>query len=226
MTPGPAKAYDLLEHLGDDGAAKPPSVYRSLDFLLEMGLVAGGRLADLRRAGPFLVAFGLGLSRLVMLRYGIDDLDRAIADSAAESHTSRSRTFRSTASSGVLRARLGFAEPVAKDPEPGAVAGGLQVDAVNADVDAKAAPFTRRGVPIVLVVDEVHAFRVANDSRRAGGDVRNKRPVVGRKPAAAVVEKHEIILRSVHLPEFNFHGKMQLLDKKMRTFWQSSVCYK
>ena len=35
---GPAKAYDLLEHLGDDGAAKPPSVYRSLDFLLEMGL--------------------------------------------------------------------------------------------------------------------------------------------------------------------------------------------
>jgi Fur family zinc uptake transcriptional regulator len=34
----PAKAYDLLEHLGDDGAAKPPSVYRSLDFLLDMGL--------------------------------------------------------------------------------------------------------------------------------------------------------------------------------------------
>lgn len=28
-------------------------------FLLEMGLVAGGRLADLRRAGPFLVAFGV-----------------------------------------------------------------------------------------------------------------------------------------------------------------------
>lgn len=36
---GPAKAYDLLEQMGDeDGAAKPPSVYRSLDFLLEMGL--------------------------------------------------------------------------------------------------------------------------------------------------------------------------------------------
>jgi Fur family transcriptional regulator, zinc uptake regulator len=34
----PAKAYDLLTQLGDDGAAKPPSVYRSLDFLLEMGL--------------------------------------------------------------------------------------------------------------------------------------------------------------------------------------------
>ena len=35
---GPAKAYDLLENLGSYGAAKPPSVYRSLDFLLEMGL--------------------------------------------------------------------------------------------------------------------------------------------------------------------------------------------
>jgi hypothetical protein len=29
-------------------------------FLLEMGLVAGGRLGDLRRAGPFLIAFGTG----------------------------------------------------------------------------------------------------------------------------------------------------------------------
>ncbi len=28
-------------------------------FLLEMGLVAGGRLGDLRRAGPFLMAFGV-----------------------------------------------------------------------------------------------------------------------------------------------------------------------
>lgn len=29
-------------------------------FLLEMGLVAGGRLGDLKRAGPFLFAFGVG----------------------------------------------------------------------------------------------------------------------------------------------------------------------
>lgn len=35
---GPAKAYDLLTQIADDGSAKPPSVYRSLDFLLEMGL--------------------------------------------------------------------------------------------------------------------------------------------------------------------------------------------
>jgi Fur family zinc uptake transcriptional regulator len=34
----PAKAYDLLGQLGDEGSAKPPSVYRSLDFLLGMGL--------------------------------------------------------------------------------------------------------------------------------------------------------------------------------------------
>jgi hypothetical protein len=29
-------------------------------FLLEMGLVAGGRIGDLKRAGPFLLAFGIG----------------------------------------------------------------------------------------------------------------------------------------------------------------------
>jgi hypothetical protein len=34
-------------------------------FLLEMGLVAGGRVADLRRAGPFLVAFGIGVPLLL-----------------------------------------------------------------------------------------------------------------------------------------------------------------
>lgn len=34
----PAKAYDLLAQLGDEGAAKPPTIYRALDFLLELGL--------------------------------------------------------------------------------------------------------------------------------------------------------------------------------------------
>jgi Fur family zinc uptake transcriptional regulator len=38
QSPAPAKAYDLLAQLGDSGAAAPPTVYRSLDFLLEMGL--------------------------------------------------------------------------------------------------------------------------------------------------------------------------------------------
>ena len=34
----PAKAYDLLTKLDGEGAAKPPTVYRALDFLLETGL--------------------------------------------------------------------------------------------------------------------------------------------------------------------------------------------
>ncbi|WP_219821644.1 Fur family transcriptional regulator [Sneathiella aquimaris] len=36
---GSAKAYDLLEKLGSDYSAKPPTVYRALDFLQENGLV-------------------------------------------------------------------------------------------------------------------------------------------------------------------------------------------
>ena len=37
--PGPAKAYDLLAQLGDDsGAAKPPTIYRALEFLMKVGL--------------------------------------------------------------------------------------------------------------------------------------------------------------------------------------------
>jgi Fur family transcriptional regulator, zinc uptake regulator len=36
---GPAKAYDLLDKLKkEDASAKPPTVYRTLDFLLENGL--------------------------------------------------------------------------------------------------------------------------------------------------------------------------------------------
>jgi len=34
----PVKAYDLLQHLRDDGESKPPTIYRALDFLLDMGL--------------------------------------------------------------------------------------------------------------------------------------------------------------------------------------------
>lgn len=36
---GPAKAYDLLGNLDGEGAAKPPTIYRALDFLQEAGLV-------------------------------------------------------------------------------------------------------------------------------------------------------------------------------------------
>ncbi|CAI8330478.1 MAG: transcriptional repressor [Hyphomonadaceae bacterium] len=34
----PTKAYDLLKNLDGTGASKPPTVYRALDFLLELGL--------------------------------------------------------------------------------------------------------------------------------------------------------------------------------------------
>ena len=37
-TPAPAKAYDLLERLDGEGSAKPPTIYRALDFLQELGL--------------------------------------------------------------------------------------------------------------------------------------------------------------------------------------------
>lgn len=40
QSPGPIKAYDLLDKLkAGPGAAKPPTVYRALDFLLNAGLV-------------------------------------------------------------------------------------------------------------------------------------------------------------------------------------------
>ncbi|MEO0871598.1 MAG: Fur family transcriptional regulator [Pseudomonadota bacterium] len=37
-TPEPAKAYDLLERLDGEGSAKPPTIYRALDFLQDLGL--------------------------------------------------------------------------------------------------------------------------------------------------------------------------------------------
>jgi Fur family zinc uptake transcriptional regulator len=35
----PAKAYDLLAKLDGEGSAKPPTIYRALDFLQQAGLV-------------------------------------------------------------------------------------------------------------------------------------------------------------------------------------------
>jgi len=37
-SPEPAKAYTLLDNLDGEGAAKPPTIYRALDFLQEVGL--------------------------------------------------------------------------------------------------------------------------------------------------------------------------------------------
>ncbi|MEM1151454.1 MAG: Fur family transcriptional regulator [Pseudomonadota bacterium] len=36
--PEPAKAYDLLDRLDGEGSPKPPTIYRALDFLQELGL--------------------------------------------------------------------------------------------------------------------------------------------------------------------------------------------
>ena len=46
----PTKAYDVLHRLKDDGDAKPPTVYRALDFLLEMGLIH--RIESLKAFAP------------------------------------------------------------------------------------------------------------------------------------------------------------------------------
>jgi hypothetical protein len=61
---------------GPDGLAPVKPLFGDLFkgvlclFLLEMGLVAGSRLADLRRAGPFLIAFGL-VTPLVFASIGL-----------------------------------------------------------------------------------------------------------------------------------------------------------
>lgn len=36
--PEPSKAYDLLDNLDGEGSAKPPTIYRALDFLQDVGL--------------------------------------------------------------------------------------------------------------------------------------------------------------------------------------------
>ena len=36
---GPIKAYDVIDRFHPDGAAKPPTVYRALGFLEQMGLI-------------------------------------------------------------------------------------------------------------------------------------------------------------------------------------------
>jgi Fur family transcriptional regulator, zinc uptake regulator len=36
---GPIKAYEVIDRFHDEGAAKPPTVYRALSFLEQMGLV-------------------------------------------------------------------------------------------------------------------------------------------------------------------------------------------
>ncbi|MGH6916030.1 MAG: transcriptional repressor, partial [Geminicoccales bacterium] len=67
------KAYDILDRLGDQaGSAKPPTVYRALDFLMAHGLVhrleslnafVGCPTPESSHQGQFLICDGCGAVR-------------------------------------------------------------------------------------------------------------------------------------------------------------------
>ncbi|WP_372882394.1 Fur family transcriptional regulator [Psychromonas sp.] len=65
----PIRAYDVLGQLQQDGRAAPPTVYRALDFLLELGLIhrieslnafVGCCNPGLRHQGQFLICTACG----------------------------------------------------------------------------------------------------------------------------------------------------------------------
>ena len=88
------KAYDVLERLGDTGgrsagAAKPPTVYRALDFLMAHGLVhrieslnayIGCRHPEESHAGRFLICDGCG----EVAEFESAAIRRAIAEQAEQ----------------------------------------------------------------------------------------------------------------------------------------------
>ena len=91
------KAYDLLTALGETaGAAKPPTVYRALEFLMEHGLVhridslnafVGCPQPDGRHSAQFLICGGCG----EVSEINAASIDRAVADRAADSGFALSR---------------------------------------------------------------------------------------------------------------------------------------
>ena len=91
------KAYDLLAALGDaEGAAKPPTVYRTLEFLMDLGLVhridslnafVGCSQPDRRHSAQFLICGGCG----EVSEMNAASIDRAVADQAAGSGFALSR---------------------------------------------------------------------------------------------------------------------------------------
>ena len=91
------KAYDLLAALGEGhGAAKPPTVYRTLEFLMELGLVhridslnafVGCPQPDRRHSAQFLICGGCG----EVSEMNAPSIDRAVADQAADSGFALSR---------------------------------------------------------------------------------------------------------------------------------------
>ena len=91
------KAYDLLAALGDgEGAAKPPTVYRTLEFLMDLGLVhridslnafVGCPKPDRSHSAQFLICGGCG----EVSEINAASIDRAVADQAAGSGFALSR---------------------------------------------------------------------------------------------------------------------------------------
>ena len=93
------KAYDLLAALGDEGrAAKPPTVYRTLEFLMEHGLVhridslnafVGCPQPDEGHSAQFLICGDCG----EVSEMNAASIDRAVAAQAAGSGFALSRTI-------------------------------------------------------------------------------------------------------------------------------------
>lgn len=86
---GPAKAYDLLDDLkGEHGGAKPPTIYRALEFLVRLGLAH--RIESLNafiaceagacdRSTVFLLCEGCGAAVEVDSGHALVDLREAAA---------------------------------------------------------------------------------------------------------------------------------------------------
>ena len=91
------KAYDLLAALGDEhGTAKPPTVYRTLEFLIDQGLVhridslnafVGCPQPDRSHSAQFLICGGCG----EVSEMNAASIDRAVEDQAAGSGFALSR---------------------------------------------------------------------------------------------------------------------------------------
>lgn len=86
---GPAKAYDLLEELKNaHGSAKPPTVYRALDFLVRLGLAhrieslnafVACDIGSCERSTIFLICDGCGGSVEVDAGHALADVSEAAA---------------------------------------------------------------------------------------------------------------------------------------------------
>jgi len=93
---GPAKAYDLLAHLGENaGSAKPPTVYRALEFLVRMGLAhrveslnafVACELGACARSTIFLICEACGGAQEFDAGHALVDLANAAARDGFEIH--------------------------------------------------------------------------------------------------------------------------------------------